>query len=224
MYPINHDLRGRQCVVVGGGAVAERKVLGLLAAGALVRLVSPEVTPALQRLACEGGIVWLQQDFAAEDLADAFLVFAATSSAHAQAQVRLAATRTGCLLNMADAPALCDFHVPAVLRRGEILLTVSTSGASPALAAALKARLDKEIGEEYAVLARLLAALRSRLLALPLCGAEKKMLFQKMLDSDIVEWIRDDQRKQIAHHVHSVFGHLLAVESILNALWTDRKP
>ena len=224
LYPVNLDLRDRLCVVIGGGVVAERKVAGLLAAGATVRVVSPELTTRLQQLAKNGRITWLAQAFAPEDVAEAFLVFAATSSAEVQQAVHSAARQMDCLVNRADAPDLCDFHVPAVLRRGDLLLTVSTSGTSPALAAALKTRLEQEIGGEYAATARLLAVLRARLLELPLSGSEKKMLFQKLLDSDIVQWIRDDRRELVNAHVQELFGHLLPVGHLLDAFWTDRNP
>lgn len=224
LYPVNLDLRQKPCVVVGGGTVAERKVKGLLAAEAIVRVVSPELTPTLQQLAVAGRITWLAQDFAPEDVADAFLVFAATGSAEVQEAVQSAARQMGCLVNQADAPELCDFHVPAVLRRGDLVVTVSTSGASPALAAALKARLEQEIGGEYAAITRLLALLRPRLLELPLSGPEKKMLFQKLLDSDIVQWIRDDRRELVNAHVQKLFGHLLPAGHLLDAFWSDRNP
>lgn len=224
LYPVNLDLHGRLCVVAGGGAVAERKVRGLLAAGAMVRVVSPELTAALQELALEGRITWLAQDFNPEDVADAFLVFAATDSAEVQEAVHSAARQMHCLVNRADAPELCDFHVPAVLRRGDLIVTVATSGASPALAAVLKARLEREIGDEYASLARLLSLLRPRLLELPLSGPEKKMLFQKLLHSDIVQWIRDDRRELVNAHVEEIFGHLLPAGHLLAAFWTDRNP
>ena len=224
LYPVNLDLRDRLCVVIGGGVVAERKVAGLLAAEAIVRVVSPELTPTLQQLAVAGRITWLAQDFAPEDVAEAFLVFAATSSAEVQQAVHSAARQMDCLVNRADAPDLCDFHVPAVLRRGDLVVTVSTSGASPALAAGLKARLEQEIGDEYAAMTRLLALLRPRLRELPLSGPEKKMLFQKLLDSDIVQWIRDDRRELVNAHVQELFGHLLPVGHLLDAFWTDRNP
>lgn len=211
-------------MVVGGGAVAERKVRGLLAAGATVRVISPEATAALQQLAQNDRITWLAQDFAQEDLAEAFLVFAATASAEVQEAVQSAVRQMDCLVNRADAPEQCDFHVPATLRRGDLLLSVSTSGTSPALAAALKARLEREIGDEYAAAARLLALIRPRLLELPLPGPEKKMLFQKLLDSDIVQWIRDDRRELVNAHVQELFGHLLPVGHLLDAFWNDRNP
>ena len=236
MYPVNLALQKKLCVVVGGGSVAERKVLGLLDAGALVRVISPELTPALQNLAQEGRIAWLQKTFAASegaagnapndlpDLAGALLVFAATSVPAVQGAVLAAAQQAGCLVNVADAPAQCDFHVPAVVRRGDLLFTVSTSGKSPALAAALKSRLEREIGVEYARLVTLLGVLRSEVLALPLSGAEKKMLFQKLLDSDIIQWIREERKDLLAAHVQEVFGHLVPVEHALHRLWTNETP
>ncbi|NLZ17320.1 MAG: bifunctional precorrin-2 dehydrogenase/sirohydrochlorin ferrochelatase [Desulfobulbaceae bacterium] len=224
MYPVNLDIRNRLCVVVGGGAVAERKTTGLLTAGAQVRIISPELTATLRQYALEGRISWLSQPFAPEDVADAFLVFAATSSPEVQAEVCTAAHRAGCLVNMVDAPELCDFHVPAILRRGDLVLAVSTAGTSPALAAWLKARLEQDIGGEYAVLARLLAEIRVNVLGLPLSGREKKMLFQKMLDSDILAWIRDGKKELLAAHVQEVFGHLIPVGRVLDLLWTERNP
>lgn len=228
MYPITLNLRGRRCLVVGGGAVAERKVQGLLAAEAKVSLVSPELSPALRELAQAGRIGWQQRAFVPEDAAGAFLIFAATNRPLVQQAVLRAAQEVGALVNVADMPEACDFQVPAVLRRDGLLLSVATSGASPALAAVLRARLEREIGPEYAVLARLLAALRTPLLKLPLSGPAKKMLFQKMLDSDILQWLRDGRKQRAAAHVEAVFGHLLPVGRILDALpdapWTDTNP
>ena len=160
--------------------------------------------------------------------AGAFLIFAATSRPLVQQAVLRAAQEAGALVNVADMPEACDFQVPAVLRRDGLLLSVATSGASPALAAVLRARLEREIGPEYAMLARLLAALRTPLLKFPLSGPAKKMLFQKMLDSDILQWLRDGRKQRAAAHVEAVFGHLLPVGRILDALpdapWTDTNP
>ena len=156
------------------------------------------------------------------------MIFAATNRPLVQQAVLRAAQEAGALVNVADMPEACDFQVPAVLRRDGLLLSVATSGASPALAAVLRARLEREIGPEYAMLARLLAALRTPLLKLPLSGPAKKMLFQKMLDSDILQWLRDGRKQRAAAHVEAVFGHLLPVGRILDALpdapWTDTNP
>lgn len=224
MYPVTLDIRGRLCVVVGGGAVAERKVDGLLAAAATVRVISPELTETLRRLAESGRISWERKEFAAADVDAACLVFAATDSPAVQAAVLAAARQRGCLVNRADAPADSDFHVPAVLRRGELLVSVSTSGASPVLAALLKGWLEREIGEEYAVLARFLAGLRTQLQARPLPSAEKKILFRKILDSDIVQWTRKGRRDLVLAHAQRVCGHLVEIEPLLAASWSDRDP
>ena len=226
MYPLNLNLQGHPVLVVGGGRVAERKVQGLLEAGAdEVRVVSPELTPALQELAQAGRVRWQARPFCAEDTADALLVFAATDDPEAQQAVVQAARNAGALINVADAPEVCDFQVPAVLRQGEILLSIATSGVSPALAAALKRQLAREIGPEYAVLTRILAALRPLVVALPLSGAEKKMLFQKLLESDIVPWLRDGRKGRAAAHVAAVFAPFFPVGPVLDQLpdapWID---
>lgn len=224
MYPVTLDIRDRLCVVVGGGTVAERKVEGLLAVAATVRVVSPELTGTLRRLAEGGRIFWERKEFSAADVDGAWLVFAATDAPVVQAAVLAAARQRGCLVNMADAPADCDFHVPAVLRRGDLLVSVATSGASPVLAALLKRWLEREIGGEYAVLARFLAGLRTQLQTQPLSSAEKKILFQKMLDSDIVQWIRTGRRDLVLAHAQRVCGHLVELEPLLAASWSDRDP
>lgn len=226
MYPLNLNLQGHPVLVVGGGRVAERKVQGLLEAGAdAVCVVSPELTPALQELAQAGRVRWQARPFCAADTADALLVFAATDNPEAQQAVVQAARNAGALVNVADAPEACDFQVPAVLRQGEILLSIATSGASPALAAALKRQLAQEIGPEYAVLTRILAALRPLVVALPLSDAEKKMLFQKLLESDIVPWLRDGRKGRTAAHVAAVFDPFFPVGPVLDQLpdapWTD---
>ena len=145
MYPITLNLQGRCCLVVGGGAVAERKVQGLLAAEAKVSLVSPELSPALRELAQAGHIGWQQRAFVPEDAAGAFLIFAATNRPLVQQAVLRAAQEAGVLVNVADMPEACDFQVPAVLRRDDLLLSVATSGASPAL---LLRSEERRVGKE----------------------------------------------------------------------------
>ena len=226
MYPLNLNLKGHPVLVVGGGRVAERKVLGLLEAGAdAVRVISPELTPTLQELAQAGRLRWQARPFRPEDAEGVLLVFAATDDPAVQQAVVQAARNAGALVNVADAPEACDFQVPAVLRQGEILLSIATSGASPALAAALKRQLAKEIGPEYAVLVRILAALRPLVVALPLSDAEKKMLFQKLLESDIVPWLRDGRKGRAAAYIAAVFAPFFPVGPVLDQLpdapWTD---
>jgi len=159
-YAINLRLTGRLCLVVGGGSVAARKTAGLLACRAQVRLVSPRLVPALVRRAARGEIVWLPRSYQKEDLSGAVLAFAATDDPAIQEQVSRDAGEQGILVNRADDTPDGDFHLPASLRRGPLLVTISTSGQSPALSAALRRRLEREFGDAYAPLTELCGRLR----------------------------------------------------------------
>lgn len=164
-YPIAVELAGRPCVVIGGGSVAERKVEGLLAAGAVVTVVSPAVTDRLAQWAQSHRIRHLARTYHAGDLAGAQLAFATTGEAAVNAAVRQEGRVRGVWINAADDPAHCDFILPAVLRRGALTVAVSTGGLSPGLAGVVKAELEAVIDDDYAVLAQIAAAVRSALRA-----------------------------------------------------------
>ena len=145
-------LEGRAALVAGGGAVAHRKVAGLLAAGAAVTVVAPKLSPPLAALAADRSITWLAQLATAEVFASlprALLVFCATDDRAANAAFGKAAKEAGALVNDATAPELCDFFLPAALRDGDLLFTVSTGGASPALARTLKKRFAARMGASW---------------------------------------------------------------------------
>ena len=162
-YPVALRLAARRCLVVGGGRVAERKVEGLLEAGARVRVVSPRLTLRLEALAEEGRIECALRPFEDGDVTGAFLVFAATDDAALNSRiVRLARSR-GSLAHSATAPAEGDFINPAVARRGPVTVAVTTGASSPALAAEIAGRLLSEVGEEDALAARLTEAVRYEL-------------------------------------------------------------
>jgi siroheme synthase-like protein len=151
-YPVLVELAGRACVVVGGGPVAEAKVEGLLAAGARVTVISPSVTPALASAALAGRVQHEPRDYRDGDLEAVALAIAATDSPATNAAVAREGMRRGVWVNAADDPANCDFILPAVLRRGALVVAVSTGGASPALAAAVRDELGHHLGDEYAAL------------------------------------------------------------------------
>jgi cobalt-precorrin 5A hydrolase / precorrin-3B C17-methyltransferase len=139
VYPITlTNLRGAPVVVVGGGAVGARKLSGLLAAGAAVRLISPAAQPELRVLAESSAITWHARPYQPGDLAGARLVFAATNQRAVNAQVAADAAALGLLCNVADDPRAGDFHLPAVYREPGLLVAVSTAGASPARAKRLR--------------------------------------------------------------------------------------
>jgi len=154
-------LKGRRCVVVGGGEVGLQKVEGLLACDAAVTLIAPEVVEELERYAAEGSIQWLSRPYAGDpDLEGAFLVIAATSDTELNMRVYADAERRAMLVNVVDVPALCNFILPAIVRSGPIAVAISTAGSSPALAKRMAAEIAATFGAPYARLALLLAEAR----------------------------------------------------------------
>lgn len=160
MYPLLLDLTGREVLVVGGGSVAERRVTGLLEAGARVTLVAPEATEALAELARDGRIAWAQREFQPPDVSGSALAFTATGIVEVDSAVAEAARASGIFVNSADDNARCDFHIPAVARRGDIVIAVGTGGSAPALAARLRDRFAAALGPEWERFAALLGEMR----------------------------------------------------------------
>ena len=160
MYPLLLDLAGRAVLVVGGGLVAERRVAGLLDAGARVKVVAPTATDALVQLARNGRIEWAQRGFEPGDVIGRTLVFTATDVLEVDTAVAQEARVRGIFVNSADDNERCDFHVPAVARRGDIVIAVGTGGAAPALAARLRDRFAGSLGPEWERLATLLGQMR----------------------------------------------------------------
>jgi precorrin-2 dehydrogenase/sirohydrochlorin ferrochelatase len=163
LYPISVDVRGTKCVVVGGGAVAARKMRALVECGAKVVVVAPEICSAIAALVGKGRVAHKAKKFSGADLKGALLAIAATDDEEVNRAVAAAARRNRALVNVVDVPKLCDFQVPAVLRRGPIVIAVSSGGASPALAARLRDVIGQTIGPEYGRAARAMARVRQRL-------------------------------------------------------------
>jgi precorrin-2 dehydrogenase/sirohydrochlorin ferrochelatase len=149
LFPMFIKLEGRRCLVVGAGAVGESKVASLLLAGAAVRVVAPRGTKQVEQWAQAGSISWVRRRFRSTDLKGIFLVVAATDSAGLHKKISRAATRCGVLCNVVDEPERCDFYYPAVVRRGQLQIAVSTGGNSPALAQRLRHELELQFGPEY---------------------------------------------------------------------------
>jgi precorrin-2 dehydrogenase len=148
-FPVFLDLRGRRCLVVGGGEIGERKTRALLECGARVTIVSPLLTPGLAALAASGRLVHRARPFVRSDPRGCALAVAATGDPRVDRVVAAAARRWRALVNVVDRPQHCDFIVPAVLRRGELQIAVSTGGRSPAIAREIRRRLERGFGPEY---------------------------------------------------------------------------
>ncbi len=161
LFPVQLNVRGRVCIIIGAGNVAARKAVSLLECGASVMIVAPEAVDAVQALAREGRIAWRREAYEAGCLAGAFLLFAATNSRTVNAQAMQEARARGILACDASAPQDGDFVSPSVLRRGDLTLTVSTGGGSPTLAAVVREDLAAQYGPEWELLTQTIGSLRA---------------------------------------------------------------
>ncbi len=189
LYPVNLNITDKLCLVVGGGAVALRKVKSLLAGGAKIRVISPEILFELNVLAQTAKIEWFARGFVEGDVKGAFLVFAATNNSAVQALIEQEAAKYSVLLNSADDPQNSHFHVPAHFRRGKMLITVSTGGGSPALARKIRQQLEVEFVPEYEIVVELLSLIRERVVGLDDTSSVHGQLFRKLLQLGIVELV-----------------------------------
>lgn len=196
-YPVNLNIENRRCLVVGGGRVGTRKVAALLRCGARVTVVSPEVTTQLAEMAQNGRIAWQRRTYSESDLEGVFLVIGATDDEPLNRRVHADAERRNLLCNIADRPAICNFILPAVVRRGDLLIAASTSGKSPAFAKRLRKTLEKQFGSEYGPFLRLMGAIRTRLLAQAHAPEAHKPLFEALIDAGLVDLIRRDRIAEI---------------------------
>lgn len=162
-YPMFLNISGKRCLVVGGGEIALRKVKMLLDFEAAVTVISPALCSGLAELTEQKKINVLRRGYEPSDLKDAFIAIVATDDKSVNAEITREARGLGVLVNVVDVPELCDFIVPAYVRRGDVTIAVSTAGKSPALARKIRARLEQEFGEEYAALAELISEVRSEL-------------------------------------------------------------
>ncbi|HEX6203695.1 MAG TPA: bifunctional precorrin-2 dehydrogenase/sirohydrochlorin ferrochelatase [Thermoanaerobaculia bacterium] len=184
-YPVFLDLRGRRVTVVGGGAEAERRVLDLLAAGARVRVVAPVVTPALGMLA-RSGLEHRARRFRGGDLAGSFLAIAERDAPRVEAVWR-EAERRHIPLNVVDDPPRCSFLAPAVVRRGDLAVAVSTGGRAPALAVRLRQELERRLGPEHGRFLELAGRLRQPLAAHVPDFARRREIWSRLVDSDVLD-------------------------------------
>jgi precorrin-2 dehydrogenase/sirohydrochlorin ferrochelatase len=195
-YSISVDLTNRKCVVVGGGRVAERKVETFLEFGAVVAVVSPELTPSLRDLADQGMIEHVAGAYEPSSLDGAFLVVAATDDTEVNKAVFAEARRRGTLVNVVDVPELCTFFVPAMVRRGDLVISVSTSGKSPAMARRIREELESEFGPAYGELAELLGELRDEVKARYPDMAQRNRAYVRILDSDVLDLLATGRRDE----------------------------
>ena len=196
IYPVGLVVTGRPCLVVGGGRVAARKIGGLLACGAAVTVVAPEVHEAIRELADTGAIAAIDESpldvqirpYRSGEAADYLLVVAATGDPAVDDAVQRDAAAAGIWVNVADDPSRCSFVLPAVARDGTVSIAVSTAGASPALAGWLRDRVVEALGSGIGALAELLEEGRRRIHDQG--GSTEKIDWRSLLDGPLPEMVR----------------------------------
>ncbi|MCJ7515518.1 MAG: bifunctional precorrin-2 dehydrogenase/sirohydrochlorin ferrochelatase [Dehalococcoidia bacterium] len=194
-YPILLNIQGKRCLVVGGGEIALRKVQTLLEHGAIVEVVSPALCPELNQLVKEGAVRPIQRDYKTEDLNNVLLVIAATDDTKVNAKIAADARKKGILVNVVDKPDISDFIVPSYFRRGDIVVAVSTSGKSPALARKIRVELERNLKAEYARLAVIANEVRSEVkqLGITISGDD----WQEVLNlNSLIELIKRGKSKE----------------------------
>lgn len=192
-YPIFLNLQGRDCLVVGGGAVATRKVKTLLASGAMPTVVSPTLTSTLQKLVDRKRVKHIARRFKPDDLKGHTIVIAASNDAEVNKHVALEARRKSVLCNIVDRPDLCDFVVPSTVNRGALTIAISTAGRCPVLSRRIRKELEKAYGREYARFVEMLEELRENLKHVfpgRKNAARRREILRQAVDSEALELLK----------------------------------
>lgn len=205
-YPINLDVKGRRCLVVGGGGVGARKVKTLLDCGAEVMVVSPETAPELDTLAAGRAIHLEKRPYRETDLEGCFLVIGATDDEALNRRISRDAELRNMLCNIADFPKACNFILPSVVRRGDLIIAISTSGRSPAFAKTLRREIETRYGPEYGAFLSLMGAIRRKLLAEAHAPEEHKPLFERIIAGGLLDLIRENRSAEIDALLLEILG------------------
>jgi precorrin-2 dehydrogenase/sirohydrochlorin ferrochelatase len=224
-YPIFVDLRGLRCAVVGGGRVAERKVHALLRAGARVHVISPSLTPRLALLAARKKIDLTPRAYRSGDLEGPAsarpdgsralrpgLVFATTDNPETQRAVRKDAEKIGALVNAADDARESDFLVPASFAQGDLLVAISTSGSSPALARRLRRQLQVTLGHEYRGYLRFLREARKQVMRTVPDEAQRAKIFRQLSEAPVMDWLREGPPRRAAGDMKKWLAKVVGTE------------
>jgi siroheme synthase-like protein len=207
-FPVCLDLKNRPVLVVGGGPIAEGKLLQLVEAGAQVHLVSPAVTEVLQTLVENGAITYRCGKFEDSDLAGKFLVVCATNFQAVNEEVATAAALRNMLCNVVDQPALCNFITPAIVSRGALQISISSAGQSPSVAQRVKREIEELIGPEFETLLEITSALRADFREITPDYNTRRDFLRSFVDSEALNLIRQgkvEEAKNLAQQMLADF-------------------
>jgi len=208
-YPVFLDIRGKKCVVVGGGDVAARKAERLLDCGAKVFVISPNISPAIAALKEKKIISHIAARYSGDLINAAALVIGATDDEKTNAAISLDARKQGIPVNIVDDPQKCDFILPSLLQRGDLAITIGTGGKSPALARHLREELEAKYGKEYETLLNILGNLRVKMIKNEGIG---KDWFESLLAEGILDSIKEKNKDKVKKTVQKITGEEVEFE------------
>ena len=211
-YPAYLDIRDKKCLVLGGGAVAERKVGLLLNCEARICVVSPDLSPGLEELNIRGQIEYIRGEFKEEYLEGLFLVVGATDKKETNIRIYTEAVKRGILVNIADSPELCSFLVPSVVERGDLIISISTCGKSPALAKKIREELEDRYGIEYAEFLSIMGKLRDKIPIKILDKNKREEVYKKLVYSPIIDLIKDGKNESVRTMINEIINPKNAFE------------
>lgn len=203
-YPINLSLKGQKCVVIGGGHVAERKVLTLLAYDALIYLISPDVTEAIAKLAGERQIHHLSRRYKKGDIAGVMLAIVATDNTELNKEIALEAKECNCLINVVDCPSLCNFILPSIIRRGNLQITIGTDGICPALSKKIRKDLEGLFGCEYERFLEIAERIREKIKSTITDPDKRKAIINEFVYSDLLQLIKLNKENEINDRIREI--------------------
>ncbi|MBN2417794.1 MAG: bifunctional precorrin-2 dehydrogenase/sirohydrochlorin ferrochelatase [Deltaproteobacteria bacterium] len=213
-YPIMVDLTGREVLVIGGGSVAGRKIETLLEYGAVVSVVSRELSSEIKAHVEGGRVRYLGEEFSLVYLKDKFLVIAATDDAALNHRISQVAEEKGMLINAVDQPADCNFIVPSIIKRGDLVIAVSTSGKSPAFAKKIRKQLTDYFGDEYDLFLRMMGKIRNQVLAAGSEQMENSRLFHRIVDSELFEAVKAGELEKAARILAEILKRDISAKDI----------
>ncbi len=216
-YPVNLDIQNRKCLVVGGGSVGTRKVMTLVECGAVVTVVSSDVAEELLELAEKKMIELKKRPYESSDIDGMFLVIGATDNEELNRQINKDAEHQNKLCNIADRPEACNFVLPSIVNRGNLVIAISTSGKSPAFAKKMRQDLEKEFGEEYDEFLQLMGAIRKKALSEKHEPEAHKHLFEQLINRGLVDMVRNHDEERINSLLLEIFGQGYRFEELMKA-------
>jgi precorrin-2 dehydrogenase/sirohydrochlorin ferrochelatase len=213
-YPILVELENQKVLVVGGGKVAQRKIETLLQYGAEILIVSRELTGPLEKYVADGRISHVGTEFDEELPGGLFMVIAATDDAQLNERISVEAKRKGILINAVDQPSDCTFIVPSIIKRGDLLIAISTSGKSPALAKKIRKELETKFGKRYEDLLALMGVLRKMVLDMGLPQKENSRIFHELVDSPILDAIEEQDIDRVTSTINRILNRSLVSSEV----------